>query len=63
VHQDGLVHVSQMAEGFVRDPHQVLQVNQQVQVTVLEVDLARKRISLSMRPQRMATPSPEDGAR
>jgi uncharacterized protein len=52
VHQDGLVHVSQMAERFVRDPHQVLSVGQQVQVTVLEVDLARKRISLSMRPPR-----------
>ena len=50
VHQDGLVHVSQMAERHVRDPHQVLQVHQQVQVTVLEVDLARKRISLSLRP-------------
>ena len=51
VHQDGLVHVSQMAERFVRDPNEVVQVHQQVQVTVLEVDLARKRISLSLRPR------------
>jgi uncharacterized protein len=63
VHQDGLVHVSQMAERRVRDPHQVVQVHQQVQVTVLEVDLARKRISLSLRPQRTATPSDGTGAR
>ncbi|HEX2517810.1 MAG TPA: Tex family protein, partial [Chloroflexota bacterium] len=63
VHQDGLVHVSQMAERRVRDPHQVVQVHQQVQVTVLEVDLARKRISLSLRPQRTATPSGGTGAR
>ena len=55
VHQDGLVHVSQMAERLVRDPHQVLQVHQQVQVTVLEVDLARKRISLSLRPGALCT--------
>lgn len=47
VHQDGLVHVSQLADQFVRDPHEVAQVGQRLQVRVLEVDIARKRISLS----------------
>ncbi len=49
VHQDGLVHVSQLADRFVKDPHQVVRVNQRVTVTVLDVDLERSRISLSMR--------------
>jgi uncharacterized protein len=49
VHQDGLVHISHMADHFVKDPHQELSVRQQVTVTVLAVDLERKRISLSMR--------------
>ena len=49
VHQDGLVHVSQLANRFVKDPAEVVKVQQRVQVTVLEVDLPRKRISLSMR--------------
>jgi uncharacterized protein len=49
VHQDGLVHVSQLANRFVKDPAQVVKVQQRVQVTVLQVDLQRKRISLSMR--------------
>ncbi len=49
VHQDGLVHVSQLANRFVKDPAQVVKVQQRVQVTVLQVDLPRKRISLSMR--------------
>ena len=49
VHQDGLVHVSQLANRFVKDPAQVVKVQQRVQVTVLAVDLPRKRISLSMR--------------
>jgi protein Tex len=49
VHQDGLVHISQMADHFVKDPHQELCVGQKVTVTVLDVDPERKRISLSMR--------------
>ena len=49
VHQDGLVHVSELADRFVKDPADVVKVQQKVNVTVLEVDLARKRISLSMR--------------
>jgi uncharacterized protein len=49
VHQDGLVHVSQLADHFVRDPQEVVKVHQEVIVTVLEVDLARKRVALSMK--------------
>ncbi len=49
VHQDGLVHVSQLADRFVKDPSEVVKVQQRVSVTVLEVDVARKRIALSMR--------------
>ena len=56
VHQDGLVHLSQLADGFVKDPREVVKAQQQVTVTVLQVDLERKRISLSMRknPDRSA---------
>ncbi len=49
VHQDGLVHVSQLADRFVKDPAEVVSLNQRVTVRVLDVDLARNRISLSMR--------------
>ncbi len=49
VHQDGLVHVSQLADRFVRDPAEVARVGQEVLVRVLEVDLKRSRISLSMK--------------
>ncbi len=49
VHQDGLVHISQLADKFVKDPAEVVKVRQQVQVRVLEIDIPRKRISLSMR--------------
>ncbi|ADZ69395.1 Tex family protein [Polymorphum gilvum] len=49
VHQDGLVHVSQLADRFVDDPHKVVKAGDIVSVTVLEVDQKRKRISLSMR--------------
>jgi protein Tex len=52
VHQDGLVHISQLADRFVRDPNEVVRVHQPVEVTVLEVDPARKRIALSMRSAR-----------
>ncbi len=51
VHQDGLVHVSQLKDRFVKDPHQVIKVNERVSVTVLDVDLGRRRIALSMRQQ------------
>ncbi len=49
VHQDGLVHVSHLADKFVSNPAEVVSVQQKVQVTVIEVDLARKRIALSMK--------------
>ena len=49
VHQDGLVHVSQLADRFVRDPNEVVKVGQRVKVTVMSVDLERNRIALSMR--------------
>jgi uncharacterized protein len=49
VHQDGLVHVSQLADRFVKDPNDVVRVGQQVQVRVVAVDIQRKRISLTMR--------------
>jgi protein Tex len=49
VHQDGLVHISQITDGFIKNPADVLKVAQKVTVTVVEVDLARKRIQLSMR--------------
>ena len=51
LHQDGLVHVSQLADRFVRDPHEAVKVRQPVKVTVPEVDMARRRIALSMRSQ------------
>ena len=49
VHQDGLVHISQLADRFVKDPNDVVKVGQQVQVRVIEVDAQRKRIGLTMR--------------
>jgi uncharacterized protein len=50
VHQDGLVHISQLSDNFVKNPADVVSVNQKVMVTVLTVDTERKRISLSMKP-------------
>lgn len=49
VHRDGLVHLSELADRFVKDPGELVHVHQRVMVTVLEVDLERKRISLSMK--------------
>jgi uncharacterized protein len=51
VHQDGLVHISHISNTFIDDPAKVLKVSQKVQVSVLEVDIARKRISLSMKTE------------
>ncbi len=56
VHQDGLVHISQLADRFVRDPVDVVRVQQKVEVTVLEIDLPRKRISLSMKKDAQDAP-------
>ena len=49
VHQDGLVHISQLADRFVKNPADVVKVNQKVMVTVMQIDLERRRIALSMR--------------
>ena len=49
VHQDGLVHVSQLADRFIKDPHEVVKAGDIVRVRVTEVDVSRKRIGLSMR--------------
>jgi Transcriptional accessory protein len=49
IHENGLVHVSQIADKFVNNPAEVLSLHQQVTVRVLEVDLVRKRVSLSMK--------------
>jgi uncharacterized protein len=49
VHQDGLVHISELSDRFVKNPAEVIKLHQQVTVTVLTVDLPRKRISLSMK--------------
>jgi uncharacterized protein len=51
VHQDGLIHISQLADRFVKDPAEVVKVGQQVTVRVLEVDQQRRRIALSLREQ------------
>ncbi|MFN8087577.1 MAG: Tex family protein [Mycobacterium sp.] len=63
VHQDGLVHVSAMAERFVSDPHEVVRSGQVVRVKVLEVDVERQRISLTLRlmddPQAVKGKGPE----
>ena len=48
VHQDGLIHISQLSKKRIKDPHSVVKLNQKVQVKVVEVDTRRKRISLSM---------------
>ncbi|WP_443937621.1 Tex family protein [Pedobacter sp. MW01-1-1] len=56
VHQDGLVHTSQLANRFVANPNDVVKVHQKVEVTVVEVDVARKRISLSMKTEESNKP-------
>jgi uncharacterized protein len=52
VHQDGLVHISQLADRFVSEPSEVVKINQQVTVKVIEVDIDRNRISLSMKTEK-----------
>ena len=51
VHQDGLVHISELSDQFVKDPADVVKVYQKVKVRVLEIDIARKRISMSMKKE------------
>ncbi len=62
VHQDGLVHVSQLADTFVKEPASVVRPQQKVMVTVVEVDLARQRIALSMRSKPEIGPRPAGAA-
>jgi len=61
VKQDGLVHISQLSNTFVSDPNQVVKLNQKVTVTVTEVDVARKRIGLSMKGE--GTSNKQQGTR
>ena len=65
VHQDGLIHTSQLANRFVKDPNEVVKLGQKVQVQVLEIDEQRKRISLSMKsegiPEKMKESSAPEG--
>lgn len=65
VHQDGLVHVSHLSDNFVRNPAEVVKVQQKVEVTVVEVDLVRKRIALSMKtnPFEVAAPKKKNERR
>jgi uncharacterized protein len=60
VHQDGLVHVSKLADRFVKDPREVVKVGDRLKVKVIEVDLERRRISLSARSDE-APPRPPRG--
>jgi len=62
VHQDGLVHVSQLADAFVKEPSSVVKPGQKVSVTVTEIDLARNRIALSMRSKPELGPKAPLGA-
>jgi uncharacterized protein len=55
VHQDGLVHISHLSNRFVKNPNDVVKVHQKVKVTVLDVDVGRKRISLSMKDSALPT--------
>lgn len=57
VHQDGLVHISELANEFVSDPHKVVKPGQIVQVRVIQVDVERKRVNLSMRPEGSEAPA------
>jgi uncharacterized protein len=57
VHQDGLVHISQLVDRFIKDPAEVVQAGDRISVRVLEVDLQRKRISLSAKKKQTARPS------
>ena len=59
VHQDGLVHISQLADRFVKDPNHVVKMHEHVWVTVLDVDKERKRISLSMKENAKTASSPD----
>src|SRR3981081_425529 len=61
VKQDGLVHISQLSNTYVSDPNEVVKLQQKVMVTVMEVDIARKRISLSMKGNKTPAAKPQGG--
>ena len=64
VHQDGLVHISHLSDKFIKDPKEAVTVQQKVNVTVVEVDVQRKRIGLSMKSDPFAqadAPGPRSG--
>jgi uncharacterized protein len=63
VHQDGLVHISRMADRFIRHPSEVVRVGDVVRVWVVEVDEKKKRIALSMVQDRTARPQPAGNGR
>ncbi len=60
VHQDGLIHISHISNQFVDDPAKILKVSQRVEVIVLEVDISRKRISLSMKSENKSVPQKKE---
>jgi uncharacterized protein len=61
VHQDGLAHISQLSDKYIKDPNEAVKVHQKVTATVLEVDIPRKRISLSLKknPQQQGKKEPQ----
>jgi uncharacterized protein len=61
VHQDGLVHVSELSDRFIRDPSEVVKSGDKLTVRVLDVDLARRRISLSARSESKGRPATKQG--
>ncbi|MDZ7833422.1 MAG: Tex family protein [Desulfobacterales bacterium] len=61
VHQDGLVHISQMADRYVKNPADIVSVHQKVQVTIIDIDRPRNRISLSMKTDAGLSPAPDRG--
>jgi uncharacterized protein len=63
VHQDGLVHVSQLADRYIKDPNDAVKVGQKVKVTVQSIDLVRGRIALSMRTDGGTGVRPQGGDR
>lgn len=63
VHQDGLVHISHLSDSFVSDPAKAVKLQDKVMVTVLEVDVPRKRISLSMKSDPFGKPAPGGGGK
>jgi uncharacterized protein len=63
VHQDGLVHISEVSNRFVKNPSEVVKVHQKVLVTVLDVDIERRRISLSMKGSQPTPPKPDESVK